>query len=323
MKPKILVLLRHSLCPESVRILTEVGDLSIAPRFIENEELAELAKDCIGIVLGGNKFGRDIIERSKKLRVISRHGVGVDNVDLDAATERGIVVTYTPGANSISVAEHTFALILALIRKINLADRSIRDGEWKGLEFEGIELAGKTLGIIGLGAIGSNVAKRAIAFEMNVLAYDPYVDRKRASELGVRLVDLDLLLKSSDVVSIHASLTDRTRNMLSWREIGLLKPTAILVNTARGQLVDEEALIHALKERKILGAALDVFNCEPLPPNHPLLKEQNVILTPHIAAFTKEALSRGDMILARDLVAVIKGERPTYVANPGVFLGRG
>jgi D-3-phosphoglycerate dehydrogenase len=175
------------------------------------------------------------------------------------------------------------------------------------------------LGIIGLGAIGSNVAKRAIAFDMHVIAYDPYVDQKRASELGVKLVDLDTLLKSSDVISLHASLTERTRDLLSWRELGLLKPTAILINTARGQLVNEEALIHVLKERKILGAALDVFQSEPLPPNHPLLKEQNVILTPHIAAFTKEALSRGDMILARDLVAVINGKRPIYVANPDVF----
>jgi D-3-phosphoglycerate dehydrogenase len=319
MKPKILVVLRHKLCPESLQILANVGEISIAPRFIKDYELAELVKDCTGIALGGNRFGRDMIEKSERLKVISRHGVGVDNVDLEAATARGIVVTYTPGANAISVAEHTFALLLGLIRKLTLADRSVREGEWKGLELEGIELAGKTLGIVGLGAIGSRVARRAIAFEMQVVAYDPYVDLEKASSLGVKLVDLDSLLKCSDVVSLHASLTDRSKHVLSRREIGLLKPTAVIVNTARGPLIDEEALIQALAERKIAGAALDVFQNEPLPPGHPFLKEPNVVLTPHISAFTKEALSRGDVILAKDLAAVIRGERPNYVANPNVF----
>ncbi|MBO3803546.1 MAG: hydroxyacid dehydrogenase, partial [Candidatus Brockarchaeota archaeon] len=242
-----------------------------------------------------------------------------DNVDLDAATERGIVVTYTPGANAVSVAEHAFALLLALVRKVTSADRSVREGEGKGQEFEGVELAGKTMGVIGLGAIGSRVAKRAIAFEMRVVAHDPYVDPEKASSLGVELVDLDTLLRRSDVVSLHAALTERTKHLISRREIGLLKPTAVIVNAARGRLIDEEALVQALKEKRILGAALDVFQEEPLPPGHPFLKEPNVVLTPHIAAFTKEALSRGDKIVAEDLATVIRGGRPNYVANPSVF----
>lgn len=319
MKPKILVVLRHSLCEEAVRILEKVGDVSVAPRSIGEHELAELARDCSGLVLGGNRFGREAIMMAKGLKVISRHGVGVDNVDLEAATERGIVVTYTPGANADSVAEHTFALLLGLVRKIAPADGSIREGEWRSLEFMGFELVGKTLGIIGLGAIGSRVAKRAMAFGMSVVAYDPYVGKERASSLGVELVDLETLLRSSDVVSLHASLTRETGHILSARELGLMKRTAILINAARGQLVDEEALIQALKEGRISGAGLDAFQHEPLPVDHPLLKLHNVLLTPHIAAFTQEALSRGDKILAMDMATVLMGRKPVYVANPSVL----
>ena len=259
MKPKILIVLRHNLCEEAMRILEEVGTVSVAPRSTEEHELAELTKDCSGLVLGGNRLSREMILAAKELKIISRHGVGVDNVDLEAATERGIVVTYTPGANADSVAEHTFALLLGLIRKITPADRSIREGGWGSSEFMGFELAGKNLGIIGLGAIGSRVAKRAMAFEMKIMAYDPYVSMERASQLGVELVDLEALLRSSDVVSLHTSLSVETRHILSARELGMMKRTAILVNAARGQLVDELALIKALNEGRIAGAGLDAF----------------------------------------------------------------
>lgn len=319
MKPRILVVLRHSLCAEAVRILEEVGDVSVAGRAIGEHELAEMAKDCSGLVLGGNRFGREAIFMAKGLRIISRHGVGVDNVDLEAATERGIVVTYTPGANADSVAEHTFALLLGLIRKISPADRSLREGEWRSSEFMGFELVGKTLGIIGLGAIGSRVAKRAMAFGMRVVAHDPYVGRERASSLGVELANLETLLRSADVVSLHASLTEETRHILSARELGLMKRTAILVNAARGPLVDEEALIQALGEGRIAGAGLDAFQSEPLPDDHPFTKMHNVLLTPHIAAFTQEALARGDKILATDMATALRGGKPLHVANPSVL----
>lgn len=319
MKPKILVVLRHTLCEDAMRILEEVGDVSVAPRSVGESELAELARDCRGVVLGGNKFGREAIVLAKELKVISRHGVGVDNVDLEAATERGIVVTYTPGANADSVAEHTFALLLSLVRKLSLADRSIKEGEWGSSEFMGFELVGKTLGIIGLGAIGSRVAKRAMAFEMGVLAYDPYVTQKSASALGVKLVDLETLLRSSDVVSLHASLTNETRHILAARELGMMRRTAVLINAARGQLVDEEALIQALRGGTVSGAGLDAFQSEPLPEGHPFTKMRNVLLTPHIASFTKEALARGDKILAMDLATAFMGGRPAYVANPQVL----
>jgi len=322
MKPKILVVLRHTLCEEAMRILDGVGDVSVAPRFIGEHELAELASDCNGVVLGGNRFGREAIMMAKGLKAISRHGVGVDNVDIEAATERGIVVTYTPGANADSVAEHTFALLLGLVRMITLADRSTRGGEWGSSEFMGFELVGKTLGIIGLGAIGSRVAKRAMAFEMDVLAYDPYVNRKGASALGVKLVDLETLLRSSDVVSLHASLTNETRHILAARELGMMRRTAVLINAARGQLVDEEALVRALKDGTVSGAGLDAFQSEPLPEGHPFTKMRNVLLTPHIASFTKEALARGDKILTMDLAAALMGGKPIYVANPKV-LARG
>jgi len=316
MKPKILVVLRHTLCEEAVRILEGVGDVSVAPRFIGERELTELARDCHGVVLGGNKFGREAIMMAKDLKVISRHGVGVDNVDIVAATERGILVTYTPGANADSVAEHTFALLLGLVRKISLADRSIREGEWGSSEFMGFELVGKTLGIIGLGAIGSRIAKRAMAFEMDVMAYDPYVTQERASALGVKLVDLETLLRSSDAVSLHASLTNETRHILTARELGMMRRTAVLINAARGQLVDEEALIQALKGGTVSGAGLDAFQSEPMPEGHPFMKMRNVLLTPHIASFTKEALARGDKILAMDLAAIFMGRKPIYLANP-------
>jgi D-3-phosphoglycerate dehydrogenase len=319
MKPKILVVLRHSLCEEAVRILEEVGDVSVVPRFIGEHELAELVRDCSGVVLGGNRFGREAIMMAKGLKVISRHGVGVDNVDLEAATERGIVVTYTPGANADSVAEHTFALLLGLVRRVSLADRSIRDGGWGSSEFMGFELIGKTLGIIGLGAIGSRVAKRGRAFEMNIMVYDPYVDQGSASALGAKLVDLETLLRGSDVVSLHASLTKETRHILTARELGMMRRTAILINAARGQLVDEEALIQALKEGVISGAGLDAFQQEPLPADHPLLKLHNVLLTPHVAAFTQEALARGDKMVAMDMTAVLMGRKPVHIANPKVL----
>jgi len=323
MKPKILVVLRHKLCEEATRILEDVGDVSVAPRFIGERELAELASDCHGLVLGGNKFGREAIMMAKELKVISRHGVGVDNVDIEAATERGTVVTYTPGANADSVAEHTFALLLGLVRKICLADGSTREGRWGSSEFMGFELVGKTLGIIGLGAIGSRVAKRAMAFEMDVVACDPYVAEGRASALGVKLVDLETLLRSSDVISLHASLTNETRHILSTRELEMMRRTAVLMNAARGQLVDEEALIQALRSGTISGAGLDAFQSEPLPADHPFTKMRNVLLTPHIAAFTLEALTRGDKILAMDMAAVLMGRKPVYVANPQVLAKSG
>jgi len=319
MKPKILVVLRHTLCEEAIRILEGVGDVSVAPRLIGERELADLARDCQALVLGGNKFGREAIMMAKGLKVISRHGVGVDNVDIEAATERGVLVTYTPGANADSVAEHTFALLLGLVRRISLADRSIREGEWGSAEFMGFELVGKTLGIIGLGAIGSRVAKRAMAFEMDVIAYDPYVPNERASALGVKLVDLETLLRSSDIVSLHASLTDETRHMLAARELGMMRRTAVLINAARGQLVDEGALIQALEGGTVSGAGLDAFRSEPLPEGHPFTGMRNVLLTPHVASFTKEALARGDKILAMDLAAVLMGRRPVYMANPKVL----
>jgi D-3-phosphoglycerate dehydrogenase len=318
-RPKILVVLRHDLCEEAVRTLKAVGEISVAPREIAESEFAGFVSGCTGVILGGNRFNREVMGGSKTLKVISRHGVGVDNVDLEAATEMGIVVTYTPGANADSVAEHTFALLLGLVRKIALADRSIREGNWGSDEFMGFELSGKTLGIVGLGAIGSRVAKRALAFGMDVLAYDPYVEGERASSFGARRVDLETLLRSSDVVSLHASLTPETMHLLSARELGMMKRTAILVNAARGQLVDEEALAQALEGGRLLGASLDAFRYEPLPSDHPFLKARNVLLTPHIAAFTREALSRGDKILANDLVSVIRGKRPIYVANPKVL----
>jgi D-3-phosphoglycerate dehydrogenase len=248
----------------------------------------EIADADALIVRSATKVTAELLEVAPKLRAVGRAGVGVDNIDLEAATKRGVLVMSTPGGNAVSVAEHTFALLLALARQVPQLDKAIHEGRWEKSSAAGTEVRGKTLGLIGLGRIGSEVAVRAEAFDMRVLAYDPYISEAAASEVSVELVTLDKLLAESDFVSLHTALSSATQNLINAATIEKMKKGARVINAARGELIDEAALAAALKSGKLAGAALDVFREEP-PKNSPLIGLSNVIATPHIAGSTTEA----------------------------------
>jgi len=249
--------------------------------------IAELADADALIVRSATRVTRDLLEKAPKLRAVGRAGVGVDNIDLPEATKRGVLVMSTPGGNAVSVAEHTFALMLALARQVPKMDAGLREGRWEKSS-SGTELRGKTLGLIGLGRIGGEVARRAEAFDMRIIAYDPYISEGAAKELQVELVNLDRLLSDSDFISLHTALSPATQNMINAKSIAKMKKSARIVNAARGELIDEAALAEALKGGRLAGAALDVFVEEP-PKNSPLIGLPNVIGTPHIAGSTAEA----------------------------------
>jgi D-3-phosphoglycerate dehydrogenase len=242
------------------------------------------------IVRSGTRITADLLENPGRLRAIVRAGVGVDNIDVAAATRKGIVVMNTPGGNTFSTAEHTMTLLLSLSRQIPAADASVRQGKWEKNKFIGCQLAGKTIGIIGLGRIGREVARRAAAFDMKVVGYDPFLAPDKAGQLGIEaLSGLDELLPRCDFLTVHTPLTDETRDLIGARQLALLKPGARILNCARGGIINEQALIEALQSGRLAGAALDVFVQEPPPADHPLLKLPNVVITPHLGAATLEA----------------------------------
>jgi len=249
---------------------------------------AEIVDADALIVRSATKVTAELLDKAAKLRAVGRAGVGVDNIDLEAATKRGVLVMSTPGGNAISVAEHTFALLLALARQVPRLDKAIHEGRWEKSSAAGTEVRGKTLGLIGLGRIGTEVAVRAEAFDMRVLAYDPYISEAAAREVSVELVPLEKLLAESDFVSLHTALSPATQNLINAATIEKMKKGARLINTARGELIDEAALAEALKSGKLAGAAVDVFAEEP-PKNSPLVGLPNVIATPHVAGSTTEA----------------------------------
>ena len=275
-------------------------------------------KGVHGAIVRTSPFTREIIESADKLEVIGRHGVGVDNIDVKAASERGIPVVYTPDANKVSVAEHTMGFIIALAKRLFISDKATREGNFAiREEFAASDLDGKTLGIVGAGRVGSTLAKKCkVAFNMRVLAYDPYLSSKRAKEIGVSLGnDLSELLKESDFVSIHTPLTKETKGLIGEGELKLMKPTSFLINVARGGIVNEEALTKALKEKWIAGAATDVFSKEPPKPDNPLLKAENIIFSPHMAALTKECVIRMATGVAEGVLDVLRGDKPKYLVN--------
>jgi len=255
-----------------------------------------------------------VIAAGRRLRVIGRAGTGVDNIDLSAATRRGILVVNAPAGNTIAVAEHTIGLMLALARHIPHADTTMKAGQWAKKELQGIELRGKTLGLVGLGRIGSAVARRARAMEMTVLACDPFVSQERGTSLGVQLVPLETLLAQADFVSLHVPLTPQTQGLLGPRELVQMKPTARLINAARGGLVDEAALLEALDAGRLAGAAMDVFEREP-PTDNALLSHPCLVATPHIAASTTEAQQGAALEAARQVIDVLAGRAPRYPVN--------
>ena len=255
-------------------------------------ELLEEIRDAEALIVRGRtRVTRKVIEAAQRLRVIGRAGSGVDNIELEAATRKGVMVMNIPGGNSVSAAEHAFGLLLSLARKIPFADASLRRGEWEKSTFVGQELENKTLGILGLGKIGSMLAQRASGFHMNVIAFDPFISEEYASNLGVELLPLEEVLGCSDFISLHSPLNDKTEGLICERTLGLMKKGALLVNTARGGLVVEEDLVKALEEGDLGGAALDVFEKEP-KINPLLLRSRGLALTPHIAGSTVEAQAK-------------------------------
>jgi D-3-phosphoglycerate dehydrogenase len=275
---------------------------------LSQEELVKMIPDYDALVVrSGTKVTKEVIDAAKKLKIIGRAGVGVDNIDVNAATQRGIVVANAPGGNSISTAELTIAMIFAVARKIPQAVESVKSGKWERKRFLGTELRGKTLGVVGLGRVGFEVAKRAKGLEMSVLAYDPYISEDRAKEIGVELVELEDLIKRADFITIHVPKTKETEGMFSKREFELMKDGAYIINCARGGIVDEKALYEALKNGKLAGAALDVYESEPPSPENPLLRLENVVTTPHIGASTKEAQISVGLTIAEEILNVYKG----------------
>ena len=276
------------------------------------------AADAV-LVRSATQITRESLARANGLKVIGRAGVGVDTIDVDAATERGIAVLTAPAGNTISAAELTFALTLALARRVSAADRSMKAGQWDRKSFSGTELYGKTLGLVGAGRIGGEVAKRARAFGMQVVAFDPFLIAERALTLGIERAELDEVLRRADVVSLHVPLTDATAGLLGDRELGLMKPTAVIVNAARGGVVREDALVRALTDKRIAGAALDVFEQEPLPADHPLRLLENVVLTPHLGASTAEAQQNVAVEIAEAVrAALVDGDLSRAVNAPGL-----
>ena len=298
--------------------------------------LAEALPRAHGLIVrSATQVDRELLERAPELRVVGRAGVGVDNIDLGAATERGIAVLNAPAGNTVSAAELTLALILATVRKVAEADRSVRSGEWERSRFGGIELRGKVLGLVGSGRIGSEVGRRAKAFGMTVMAHDPYLTDERAEDLGFERGSFEEVLERADVVSLHVPLTAQTRGLLNAETLRAMKPSAFLVNVARGGVVDEPALVDALKEGVIAGAALDVYENEPLEADSPLRSAPNLVLTPHLGASTGEAqelvageiadavraaLAEGD--LSRALNAPAIGSEALRRLQPLLELGR-
>ncbi len=311
--PRILV--ADPLAEEGVRRLREHGQVDVRTGLSEEALAATIGEYDALIVRSGTRVTRRVLEAARRLKVIARAGVGVDNIDVDAATELGILVVNAPTGNIIAAAEHTLALLMALARRVPQAHMSMRAGEWDRKRFVGVEVRDKTLGLIGLGRVASEVARRAKGLEMHVLAYDPYVSDTYAAKLGVTLVDLDDLLAQADFISLHLPLTPETRGFLNRERLARVKPGAYLINTARGAVVDEAALLEALDTGRLAGAALDVFAEEPLPPDHPLRRHPKVILTPHIGGSTVEAQERVALDAAEQVIAVLQGKPAPYAVN--------
>jgi D-3-phosphoglycerate dehydrogenase / 2-oxoglutarate reductase len=299
------VLIAEPLSPAAVDLLRAQPGWDIV---VSNpkEYAQHLADTDAFVVRSAVKVTKDVLAQAPKLKVIGRAGVGVDNVDTAAATVAGVLVMNTPGGNAVSVAEHTIALILALTRSIPQASASTKSGKWEKKRFMGTEVRGKTLGVIGLGSIGREVVKRAAAFEMRVLAHDPFVSSYTAGDLHVELVDLKTLYARSDYISLHMALTPETRKMISAESLALMKPGVRIINCARGELIDTDALYEAMKSGKVAGAGLDVFDKEPPAVDSPILAEENLIATPHIGGSTEEAQEIVGVRIAEQMIEYLQ-----------------
>jgi D-3-phosphoglycerate dehydrogenase len=285
------VLIPDDVDPKAIEILKNAEGLTVtAPGKLSQDQLiAQAAGVHAMLIRSGVKITPEVLAAAPDLKAIARAGVGVDNVDLNAATEHGVIVMNTPGGNTISTAEFTFGLMLSLARQIPAGDASMKAGRWDRKNFMGVELRGKTLGLIGFGRIGQAIAKRANAFEMTVIAHDPYVPAEVFAQFQTQPVDLDTLYAQADFISLHALITDETRGMINAAAIAKMKAGVRIINAARGALINDAELAEGIKSGKVAGAALDVYDVEPPPADHPLVGLANVIDTPHLAASTSDA----------------------------------
>ena len=304
-KEELRVIVADPLLPEGFDILREASGITVEDHTQDN--LDELTRALVGaaglIVRSRTKVDADLMQAGSSLQVIGRAGVGVDNIDIDEATRRGIIVMNAPAANTYSTVELAFALLLGSARRVPEADASMRAGQWKRKELRGTQLAGKTMGVVGVGRVGGEMADRAQAFGMQVLAHDPYVTEERRNELALDMKPLEELLRVANIVTLHVPLTDENRGLIGRNEIASMPAGAILINAARGGLVDEEALAEALMSGHLAAAGIDVFEMEPLPDDSPLREAPNLVMTPHIGASTFEAqreVSRQIAVFIRD-----------------------
>lgn len=306
---------------EPIDLLLREGYEIVEPPYrgttLGEDRLLELIEDVDAAIVGDDYFTAAVIAKANRLKIIAKYGVGVDRIDLKAASEKAIVVSNVPGGNKHAVADLTLTLMLAISRQLVKAHEVVKQSGWSVVT--GREITRKMLGVVGMGQIGKEVIRRAKGFQMNIIAYDPFPDRAFAQEHSVRLASAEELMRLSDFVSLHMPSLPSTRRFIDERMIALMKPDAYLINTARGDIVDESALVKALQERRIAGAALDTLDQEPPEEQHPLLHMDNVIVTPHIAGHSHEANFTIGMSAARSVIGVLRGGKPEHIVNPEVY----
>lgn len=312
-RPRILI--ADPVAPEGIELLRAIGEVEVKTGQAADALVASIENYDALVVRSETKVTRAILEAGTRLQVVGRAGVGVDNIDLEAATERGVIVVNAPQGNTIAAAEHTIALLMALARHIPQADASMRAGKWDRKTYVGTEVRGKTLGVIGLGPIGSEVARRGVGLDMRVLAHDPYVAEERVRSLGAEPADFETLISVADFISVHVPMTAATRGMISTDQFARMKEGVRLLNVARGGIIDEAALAEAVKAGKVAGAAVDVFTAEPIDPQNPLLGDPRIITTPHLGASTAEAQERVAVDVAEQIVDVLGGRPARYAVN--------
>ena len=309
------ILVTDKVSDKGVAVLQKEFDVDVKNNLTSEELLQIIPQYDALVVRSETKVTKAVLDVAANLKVIGRAGVGVDNIDVPAATQKGVIVLNAPDGNTIAATEHTMAMMLALARNIPQAYRSMKEGKWERSKFVGVEMREKVLGIIGLGRIGSGVAKRAMAMDMKVIAYDPYITAERAKDLGLELVELDEIYAQADFITFHLPLTAETRGLVNKEAFAKMKKGVRIVQCARGGIIDEEALVDAIKEGVVAGAAIDVFAKEPVDPENPLLALDNVIFTPHLGASTKEAQVNVAVDVAEGVLAALRGEPVMTAVN--------
>lgn len=309
------ILVADGVSQQGVDILTKEFEVVVKDK-LSAEELLEIIDQFDGLIVrSATRVTKEVLAAAKKLKVVGRAGVGVDNIDIPAATQKGVVVLNAPEGNTIAATEHTVAMMLAMSRNIPIANETMQKGQWNRKKYMGVELRGKTLGVIGLGRIGGGVAKRALSFDMEIIGYDPFINEERAKNMDIQLTSLDEIFRRADFITVHMPLTPETKGMINSEAIAKMKPGVRLVNCARGGIIDEKDLAEAIKSGAVAGAAIDVFESEPLPADHPLLGLERVVLTPHLGASTVEAQVGVAVDVARGVAAALRGEPVSTAVN--------